>query len=156
MQSQVLPQLLKAASTSTMGSKHAAAIMYGKRLLAIDTNCSLPAGQLVDVAATVIAHDRVTQHHSHRHLSAKCASSNTHKQYTQTSKSVQPQQTSFGQLYQRYQGFEEGSKQSSRQESLQQCVQCTRCEKHSQTKEDYQAYGLCISTTCRGECLGAL
>lgn len=102
MQSQVLPQLLKAASTSTMGSKHAAAIMYGKRLLAIDTNCSLPAGQLVDVAATVTAHERATSCQSQRHTSSTTVDKNK-------------SQTPFNQLYQRYQYFEEGS--------LQQCVQ---------------------------------
>lgn len=138
MQSQVLPQLLKAASTSTMGSKHAAAIMYGKRLLAIDTNCSLPAGQLVDVAATVIAHDRAAQSQSQRHVHGNSVKDKL--------------QTPFNQLYQRYQGFEEGSKHSS----VQQSVQWTRCEKHSQAKEEYQAYGTCISATCRGECLGTL
>ena len=134
MQSQVLPQLLKAASTSTMGSKHAAAIMYGKRLLAIDTNCSLPAGQLVDVAATVIAHDRAASCQSQRHTISTTVDKNK-------------LQTPFNQLYQRYQGFQEGSNQ---------CVQWTRCEKHSQAKEDYQAYGTCISASCRGECLGSL
>lgn len=153
MQSQVLPQLLKAASTSTMGSKHAAAIMYGKRLLAIDTNCSLPAGQLVDVAATVIAAERATSSHSRRHSFSKCTSSNTHKQHKQTVKLHTP----FNQLYQRYQGFEKSCvRHQSRQNIYQQSINRTRCEKHSQAQEDYQAYGTCISSSCRGECLGAL
>lgn len=66
MQSQVIPQLINLAQSSTMSSKHAAAITCGKRLLAIDTNYSLPAGELVNTTSTITATVSATQRKSQR------------------------------------------------------------------------------------------
>lgn len=60
MQSYVVSRLLKVAQSSTMTSRHATAITCGKRLLTMDTNCSLPAGELIDAADNI----RVTQGNS--------------------------------------------------------------------------------------------
>lgn len=46
----IIPQLMTMAETSTMGSKHAAAIISGKRVLSMGTNYPLQAGELVDFA----------------------------------------------------------------------------------------------------------
>ena len=135
MQTQVLSQLLKVAQSSTMGSKHAAAITCGKRLLAIDTNCSLPAGELVDIASTVVARERATSRESRGYSHGHSCSG---KRST----------TSFNQLYERYQSFEEASHM--------QFVQRTRCEKHPQIKADRSSYRISASTARRGECVDAL
>ena len=50
MQSQVVSELINLARFSTMGSKHAAALVAGKRILSMGTNYSLPAADLVDTA----------------------------------------------------------------------------------------------------------
>lgn len=142
MQNYVVSQLLKAAQSSTMSSRHAAAITCGKRLLTVDTNCSLPAGELVDIAATAVASQCATQCQPRGH------SSNTFGQCNH-------KQTPFNQLYERYQGFEEDCVR--RQSSIyQQSIDETRCEKHSQAFETSKAYWPSISAACRGECLGSL
>ena len=48
MFARVVPELILLAKTSTMNSKHAAALISGKHVLATGTNYSLPAGELID------------------------------------------------------------------------------------------------------------
>lgn len=50
MFTRVIPDLISLASMSMMTSKHAAAIIYGKRVLSMANNYSLPAGEIVDLA----------------------------------------------------------------------------------------------------------
>ena len=50
MISRVIPELIELAGTSVMSSKHAAAIVSGKRALAMAVNYPLPAGNIVDFA----------------------------------------------------------------------------------------------------------
>lgn len=58
MLQRVIPKLVTLAKTSNMTSRHAAAIVAGKRTLSTATNCSLPAGQLVNIAAIMTADRR--------------------------------------------------------------------------------------------------
>ena len=153
MQSQVIPELLKLAQSSTMTSRHAAAITYGKRILAVDTNYSLPAGELVDAAATLHS----AQCKSRKRLSSSRPSYTTGCQYSSTHSSRK--QTPFNQMYERYQGFEEGQVRDSRrvwqQSECVQQVRCvnpairgTRCEKYPSIAEASKTYWTSVGATC--------
>ena len=48
----VIPDLISLAETSTMTSKHAAAVISGKRVLSTATNYPLPANELVNTITT--------------------------------------------------------------------------------------------------------
>ncbi len=48
LQSTIIPSLIDVAQKSTMAQKHAAAVLYGKRTLAIERNYSLRTSNAVD------------------------------------------------------------------------------------------------------------
>lgn len=66
----VIPELISLAKTSNMTSKHAAAVICGKRILSMATNHSLPAGELVDFAAK-------TNHEKKGHCYQQCSFGST-------------------------------------------------------------------------------
>lgn len=49
----LLPRLIDLAATSTMGSRHAAAIVSGNRVLSTGVNRHLPAGELMSFARSI-------------------------------------------------------------------------------------------------------
>lgn len=56
MLARIVSDLSILASTSTMSSKHAAAVVCSKRVLSMANNYSLPAGHLVDLASQTKRH----------------------------------------------------------------------------------------------------
>lgn len=46
----VVSRLVELAKTSTMSSRHAAAVLDGKRVYSVSVNYAMPAGDLVDFA----------------------------------------------------------------------------------------------------------
>jgi len=67
MLSHVIPELISLAQTSTMSSRHAAAVISGRRVLSTATNYSLPAGELVDFAIKTTSSEGPRHRHSLAH-----------------------------------------------------------------------------------------
>lgn len=147
MFSRVIPELINLAKTSTMTSRHAAAIISGKRTLSTATNYSLPAGQLVDIAATTkSSRGGVPANAGY----STCCRSNP----------VCNSSTPFNRLYERYQGFEcccetsVSTREARLQQRVQGAIRSLRCEKGGTFKEANTAYWVGIGKTCRGKCFG--
>lgn len=148
----IISQMISLAKTSTMTSKHAAAIVNGKTVLSMGTNYSLPAGELVDIATATKASKgcvrRDDEHPTQRQQGRPFSSYRFQK--------VRPT-TSFDSLYQRYQGFERGSMRT--QEDAERLyrlrlIQRVRCEKRDTFEEADSTHWVSACPTCRGECFG--
>lgn len=51
MLNRIIPKLVELAKTSVMTSKHAAAIMHGKKVLSTGVNYQLPAADIIDLTS---------------------------------------------------------------------------------------------------------
>lgn len=55
----IVSRLINIAEKSTMGSRHACAIVSGKRILAVGVNEMTPMGESIELARTVSTTERV-------------------------------------------------------------------------------------------------
>ena len=160
MNTHVLSELINTAKTSTMTSRHAAAIVSGRRILSMATNYSLPAGELVDIAkSTKYSTDRFGPDLG-RDFGQNADQGGTrgcvrHSSFYPISSGKTT--TPFDLLYQRYQVFEEGPEEryQSQRRSYMSYVQIG-CEGSDSDKEEDSTYGHGPRPSCRGECLGEI
>lgn len=115
MHNRFLTDLVQLAQTSTMTSRHAAAIIGNKQILASAINHSVPAAHLVDVAKSVINRGTCCRNDS-------CLTN--------------PSSTHFSRMYQRYQSLQE------EQRCVQCVISSIRCKKYNQAKERNKAKGI--------------
>ena len=127
----VIAKLIELAKTSTMTSKHAAAILNGRNVLSTATNYTLPSGELVD---TVSAAGKAF---NGGHKSSQCLSFRG-----QVTKS-----TPFNQLCERYTWYV-GQARFEHTQRYQQEIIKVRCEKGAKSKAPNSARWMRVSTTC--------
>lgn len=160
----VIRNLIEVAKTSTMTSRHAAAIVSGKRLLASATNYSLPAGELVDAAAASSKSRRGGPGNNVGHFACNRKNSRSPHCSSASYTHCSPGRTTtpFESLYQRYQVFEgtqcrvqeqEETRDTSSRAGRLRLIQQIRCEKGCSSKEGDSTYEFIIVLSCRGECL---
>lgn len=146
----VIPDLISLASTSMMTSKHAAAVMSGRRVLSMANNYSLPAGHLVDLAAQS---ERSISTDTREHF--ECHHYPPHsRQYpvcdyiSRSSRSSRLYQRNMP-SYERDGYFE--TEYVQRHQRFAASVIITRCEKGPKAKEPNKEDGVSIVTPCGGE-----
>lgn len=140
MSQTIISALKNLAQTSTMTSRHAAAVVHGKQILAMSTNHSVPAGELVDIA-TATKNNKNRVRHDGRVTCRRSEDSS--------------KQTPFNRIYQRYQGFEERNMRAQEEQMRRmRLIQRVRCEKHPEIKEANPFDWVNPCQACRGECFG--
>lgn len=126
MNSHVVSELINLAQMSTMTSKHAAAIVSGKRILAMATNYSLPSGDLVD-----------------------------HVQHTKSGRGgKQISATNLSNSSPRVQGslFNSFHERAEKLQSRERALATFRYEKDGTIKTEDSTNWISAGKTCRGEC----
>jgi len=126
MYNRFLPTLIELAQTSTMTSRHAAAIINSKQILASAINHTVPAAHLVDVAKSVISRGTCCRN-------VDCLTN--------------PSGSQFSQMYQRFSYLQE------ERQCVQCVISSIRCKKYPKIEEANKTTGIGTSSPCRRECI---
>ena len=141
MQTRVISELINLATTSTMTSRHAAAVVGGRRILSMGTNYSL-------------GHPKASGLLSTNELIEYAASINSFRGGSGGHSKTSSRSTSSDELYERHQCFEGTSLRASRLQAAYNSVQHKRYEKDCSFEANNPENWIGISATCGGKCFG--
>ena len=126
MYNRFLPTLIELAQTSNMSSRHAAAIINNKQILASAVNHTVPAAHLVAVANTVVNRGTCCRN-------IDCLTNTSGSQ--------------FSQMYQRFSYLQE------ERQCVHCVISSIRCKKYPQIEKANKATGIGTSSACRRKCI---
>jgi len=143
MRTNVISELIKTAETSIMKSRHAAAIISGRKICSMATNYSLPDNKFIDIvtASTGGRPQRGGSEDNDQFLA--CCRADRFKGQT----------PSFNQLYEKYKGFDQDSQMFFHQMSPPSLIPCdspdSRCERIIALEAADSTEGDDVSLPCR-------
>lgn len=136
MNSRIVSELINLAQTSTMTSRHAAAIVSSKRILSIATNYSLPSGDAVDMAYRESATTKRSRF--------GCGGEQNY-----TSNAIESNQRVQGSVFN---AFSQKVQRVRSRSYGERAVERFRYEKDGTTETEDSACWVSAGKACRGEC----